>query len=249
MFELLSGLAFSAQGDDSGIPALAYLYKLHLMGSGSTIASSIKGRIAASVGKMEEACGISQDEANRWRGYGPPADLIANFLGERVGFISPVDLSSRLPISTAVESGELETIVASDRVAVDVDRGEFRIAESASFPMIFQFASHGLENVSGYFDFHLITGPIIVDWSGCDRKLVDEAIESGAITPLAKNYERGIIYFNNGAYVDAVFEGVVEGGHKVEDVIYELFRISMAGCRLVGINPAMGPGGERPRGC
>lgn len=244
MFELVSALAFYANGDDSGLPALAYLYKTHVSGSESSVDSSIKARIAASIGKME-IVGISQAEADRWRGYGPSADLLTSFLGEEVGFISPVDLSARLPRLTLVPSGEAVTLVVPESV-VRAEPEDFVIGDGGAFPMSFQFSAHGLENVSGYFDFHLVTGPIVVDWSRCERQLLDEAIAAGAITSLAIKYERGVIYFNNGAYVDAVFDGAGDGEYKVEDVIYELFRISMAGLPgAFGLNPAAGPGAAR----
>ena len=245
MFELISALSIWANGDDAGLPALAYLYRLHVEGSESSVEAAIKARISASVGKMEDVRGISEAEAARWRQYGPSPGLLTNFLADSFAGSSPVDLSSRLPGLRLLKSDEVETLVVSE-AAVATESKEFVIRDGVSFPMSFQFSSHGLENVSGYFDFHLVTGPIVVDWSRCGSQVINEAIEADAITALAAKYQRGIIYFNNGAYVDALFEGAVEGGHKVEDVIYELFRISMAGLPgAFGVNPAVGSAAAR----
>ncbi len=244
MFELVSALAIFASGDDSGLPALAYLYRSHVEGSESSVEAAIKARISASVGKMEMLRGVSEAEALRWRRYGPAPVLLTSYLADSVGSVIPVDLSSRIPRLRLLKSDDVETLVASPGLAMSESQ-DFAL-DGVSFPMSFQFISHGLENVSGYFDFHLVTGPIVVDWSRCGRQFINEAIESEAITPLAAKYKRGIIYFNNGAYVDAVFEGAAGGEHKVEDVIYELFRISMAGLPgTFGVNPVAGPAAAR----
>src|SRR5437588_3877240 len=81
-----------------------------------------------------------------------------------------------------------------------------------------------------HFDYHSKTGPLVVDWSDCRSELITEAIKSGAISDAARLCLRGVIYFNDGAYVDACFDGGIPAGEMpVVDVIFELFRISMAG--------------------
>jgi DNA-binding NtrC family response regulator len=91
-----------------------------------------------------------------------------------------------------------------------------------------------LEKITSMFDFNLDTGPLVIDWSACDKAVLREAISSGAISPRASECERGTIYFNNGAYVDAEFEGaeMADRGGAVLETIYELFRLSMT--RLPG---------------
>jgi len=80
-------------------------------------------------------------------------------------------------------------------------------------------------------DFNMKTGPLVVDWSACDKAVIEEAIAAGAICARARECVSGTIYFNNGSYVDARFNGADEGvsGAAVVDTIFELFRISMAG--------------------
>src|SRR5260370_21880875 len=96
--------------------------------------------------------------------------------------------------------------------------------------MSFLFEAHGLEEMATHFDYNLKTGPLVVDWSGCRSELIAEAIEGGAISEAARFCQRGTIYFNNGAYVDARFDGDVSSVGEIPavDVIFELFRISMA---------------------
>ena len=220
MCELLSAVAFAAVGDDAAAPALAYLYRVNVLGD-SSLDAAVRGRIAAAVGDLERVVGISQAEAHRWRRYGPRVELLGRYLDDAT--LPMIDLSARLPLM------EIETVVPSAPRRIERPVEEpVGLVDAGSFPMSFQFSAHGLEDVSGYFDFHLKTGPVIVDWSRCDESLIDDAIEAGAITPLARAHKSGIIYFNNGAYVDAVFEGDEREGLLVEDLIYELFRISMA---------------------
>jgi DNA-binding NtrC family response regulator len=228
-FELLSALVCAALGDDAGIPALAYLYRVHVGGVGkSTVEAAVSARIAAAAGDMDRTVGISETEARRWRSYGPDTHLIGRFLGDDLPLISPGDLVNRLPPTQAFQ----EPLAHLSEVTDDA-----RDVESSSddrfsaLPMSFLFEAHGLEEIATHFDYNLKTGPLVVDWSGCKPELIAEAIEGGAISEAARFSQRGIIYFNNGAYVDACFDGDTSSFGEIPavEVIFELFRISMAG--------------------
>src|SRR5205085_9730067 len=100
IFELLSALVAAALGDDAGIPALAYLYRVHLGCEGeSTVEAAVTARIAAATGDMDRTAGISETEAGRWRSYGPDVALIGRFLGQELSLIPRPDLISRLPLT------------------------------------------------------------------------------------------------------------------------------------------------------
>ncbi len=229
IFELLSALVCAALGDDAGIPALAYLYRVHVGCVGkSSVEAAVSARIAAAAGDMDRTVGISETEATRWRSYGPDVALVGRFLGEGLPLIPPADLVNRLPLTQASQ----EPVA---RVSEIAEKG--RDVESSSedrfstLPMSFLFEAHGLEEMATHFDYNLKTGPLVVDWSGCRSELIAEAIEGGAISEAARFCQRGTIYFNNGAYVDACFEGDINsvGETPAVEVIFELFRISMAG--------------------
>lgn len=228
-FELLSALVCAALGDDAGIPALAYLYRVHVTGvDESTIEAAVRARIAAAAGDMDRTAGISDTEATRWRSYGPDAALVKRFLAEELPLIPPADLVNGLPATQAFQ----ESVARISEIAE-----ESRCVESSSedqfstLPMSFLFEAHGLEEIATHFDYNLKTGPLVIDWSGCKPELIVEAIEGGAISEAARFCQRGIIYFNNGAYVDACFDGDISsvGEMPAVEVIFELFRISMAG--------------------
>ena len=229
IFELLSALVCAALGDDAGIPALAYLYRVHVGCVGeSTVEAAVSARIAAAAGDMDRTVGISETEATRWRSYGPDVALVGRFLGEGLPLIPPADLVNRLPLTQASQ----EPVA---RVSEIAEKG--RDVESSSedrfstLPMSFLFEAHGLEEMATHFDYNLKTGPLVIDWSGCKPELIAEAMEAGAISEAARFCQRGTIYFNNGAYVDACFDGDVSSVGEIPavDVIFELFRISMAG--------------------
>ena len=229
IFELLSALVCTALGDDAGIPALAYLYRVHVGCVGeSTIEAAVRARIAAAAGDMDRTAGISDTEATRWRSYGPDAALVRRFLGEELPLIPPADLVSRLPLTQTFH----EPFVGISEVADE--RGDLESSSDDRFstlPISFLFEAHGLEEMATHFDYNLKTGPLVIDWSRSKPELIDEAIEGGAISEAARLSQRGIIYFNNGAYVDACFDGDTSsvGEMPAVEVIFELFRISMAG--------------------
>jgi DNA-binding NtrC family response regulator len=230
MFELLSAVVCIALGDDAGIPALAYLYRVHVISSGELLVeAAVRARIAAATGDMERTVGISQAEAARWRGYGPDVSLIQRYLSE--GLVPPSDLLSRLPPAQAfsTEGTGLGDVIGE---AIKPEPVEDLVAVagiSGSLPMSFLFEAHGLVEMATHIDYHLKTGPLVVDWSECAPDLIEEAIGAGAISDLARKCQRGTIYFNNGSYVDACFECAESQGMNPIDVIFELMRISMAG--------------------
>jgi DNA-binding NtrC family response regulator len=228
-FELLSALVCAALGDDAGIPALAYLYRVHVGDlDESTVAAGVRARIAAAAGDMDRTAGISDAEAGRWRSYGPDAALVRRFLAEDVPLAIPADLLNRLPLTQAFQ----EPVVRVGEVAHERrDAGSSPDDRCSKLPMSFLFAAHALEEVATHFDYNLKTGPLVIDWSGCEPELIAEAIAGGAISEAARFCQRGTIYFNNGAYADACFDGDISslGEIPAVEVIFELFRISMAG--------------------
>jgi two-component system response regulator AtoC len=226
MFELSSALACFVSGDSEGVPALAYLYRVHVV-LDSGIDAAIRARIAAACGDMERTAGLSANEAVRWRSSGPDRTMIERYLGEGEVVVPPSDLLKRmLPVQLGV-AGSVTEVTQIQRRPIARDAAE-RVAP-ITVPLAFLFESFGLEKITSMFDFNLDTGPLVIDWSACDKGVLREAISSGAISARAGECERGTIYFNNGAYVDAGFEGVemAERGGAVLETIYELFRLSM----------------------
>ena len=231
MFELLSALACFVSGDGEGVPALAYLYRVHVV-LDSGIDAAIRARIAAACDDMERTAGLSANEAARWRSSGPDRPMIERYLGEGEVVVPPSDLLKRmLPVQLGV-AGSVTEVTQIQRRPIARDAVE-RVAP-ITVPLAFLFESFGLEKITSMFDFNLDTGPLVIDWSACDKSVLREAISSGSISPRAGECERGTIYFNNGAYVDAEFEGVemADRGGAVLETIYELFRLSMT--RLPG---------------
>src|SRR5215216_3944179 len=81
------------------------------------------------------------------------------------------------------------------------------------------------------FDYNLKTGHLVVDWSDCNEGLLSNAVAAGAISELALRCKSGTIYLNKGSYVDAVLdsEDLDLMQMSVQEVIFEIFRISTAG--------------------
>jgi len=225
-FELLSALVCATLGDDAGIPALAYLYRVHVRRA-STLEAAVKARIAAAAGDMDRTAGISETEATRWRSYGPDAALVKSFVDDELP-CPPPDLLNRLPLAHGSQE-QIACISGIVHQAINVDSASED--HSSPLPMSFLFEAHGLEEMTTHFDYNLKTGPLVIDWSGCNPELIAEAVEGGAISEAARFCQRGIIYFNNGAYVDACFDGDINAPGEISavEVIFELFRISMAG--------------------
>jgi len=231
MFELMSALSCFVSGDGEGVPALAYLYRVYVV-LDSGIDAAIRARIAAACGDMERTAGLSANEATRWRSSGPDRTMIERYLGEGEVVVPQSDLLKRMLPAQIGVVGSVTEVTQIQRRPIARDAAE-RVAP-ITVPLAFLFESFGLEKITSMFDFNLDTGPLVIDWSACDKSLLREAISSGAISPRAGECERGTIYFNNGAYVDAEFEGVemAERGGAVLETIYELFRLSMT--RLPG---------------
>jgi len=243
-FELLSAALLLVSGDDSAVPALAYLYRTYV-GPGGSVESCVRARIAAVVGDVQNVAGISEAEVRRWRRYGPRYELVSRFLTDDFTPVAPIDFSAHLPSAqTGAMPFSRRSEVSEETLVSDRNRPE----SGVDYPMSFLFSAHGLEEIATHFDYHLKTGPVMIDWSECDRSVIEEAIEGGAIAAIALRCERGVVYFNNGSYVDAVLEGLERDdvGLSVEDVIFELFRITMAGLPgAFGRQLASGPGAAR----
>ena len=226
MFELLSALCCYRGGDDAGIPAIAYLYRVHVVLE-SGVDAAVRSRVAAAAGDVERVTGLSRSEAVRWRSYGPDRAMVSKYL-EGEGLVPPSELLLRIiPSDLIKEPISLITQVSrssegvTERLPIGV--GGTRLS--------FEFSSYGLEEITSMLDYNMKTGPLMIDWSSCDKAVIDEAIAVGAISTAARECASGTIYFNNGAYVDAEFNGLAGEvtGKAVLDTIFELFRISMAG--------------------
>ncbi len=230
MFELLSALVLVGIGDGAGAPALAYLYEMHVaLREESAVSAAVRARIAAAAGDMGNVIGLSASEVARWRTYGPEPEVVQHYLLE--GAAAPVlsDALSRLP-----PPSELLAAVDATLALAEAGRHAVAVAEAVKpslLPMSFLFEFFRLEEVTGMFDYNLKTGHLVVDWSGCDEELLCTAIAAGAISELALRCKSGTIYLNRGLYVDAVFDSEEPGflEMSVEDVIFEIFRISTAG--------------------
>jgi DNA-binding NtrC family response regulator len=236
MFELLSALSCFQLGDDEGIPALAYLYRAHVVLQ-SGIDAAIGARIAAAAGDMERTVGLSRNEVARWRGYGPERSLLSRYLNEGGGVVPPPDLLKRIMPEGGAAEPEVTLVANRSELGDEFEAARQVAAQSRNvngLPLSFEFEAFGLEEISSMFDFSMKTGPLVIDWSKCDSSVIEEAIAAGAICEQARDFTSGIIYFNNGSYVDARFNGLAgeDSGAAVLETIFELFRISMA--RLPG---------------
>ena len=229
VFELLSAVLCFQSGDDTGIPALAYLYRVHVVLE-SGVDAAIRARIASAAGHLESVSGISGNEAERWSSYGPDRTLVAKYLNEGEGVVPPSDLLKRILPAEVLSSDPVTEMTVVTRPQL---RERLPI-NSSSVPLSFDFESFALEEISSMLDFNMKTGPLVVDWSACDKAIIEEAIAAKAISEVARHCTSGTIYFNNGSYVDASFEGAegATSGASVLETIFELFRIGMA--RLPG---------------
>jgi DNA-binding NtrC family response regulator len=233
MFELLSALVLVGMGDAAGAPALAYLYELHVvLREESAVSAATSARIAAAAGDMSHVVGLSQSEAARWRGYGPEPEVIRHYLMQGTSVPGLADVLSKLPPASELLAALDESLVVSGDVeSVKESIGTGEGLKFNLLPMAFLFEFFRLEEVTGMFDYNLKTGHLVVDWSDCDEGLLGDAVSAGAISELALRCKSGTIYLNNGSYVDASFESDEQEllGMSVQDVIFEIFRISTAG--------------------
>ena len=234
MFELLSALVLVGIGDGTGAPALAYLYELHVaLREESAVGAAMSARIAAAAGDMGNVIGLSKSEALRWRGYGPEPEVVQHYLVQGNSVPGLADVLSKLPPPSELLAALDESLAAvgGDVEVANQSIGATEASKFSLLPMSFLFEFFRLEEVTGMFDYNLKTGHLVVDWSDCDEGLLGDAVGVGAISELALRCKSGTIYLNNGAYVDACFhsEDFALLGMSVEDVIFEIFRISTAG--------------------
>lgn len=230
MFELLSSLVLVGIGDGAGPPALAHLYEMHVaLREESPVSAAVRARIAASAGDLGNVIGLSASEIARWRAYGPEPEIVQHYLLEGVSAPGLSDALSRLP-----PPSELVAAVDETLAIVQVSRQRLAGAQPAKpalLPMSFLFEFFRLEEVTSMFDYNLKTGHLVVDWSDCDEELLSTAVAAEAISEVALRCKSGTIYLNKGLYVDAVFDSEDPDlmGMSVQDVIFEIFRISTAG--------------------
>src|SRR6266446_3509458 len=119
MVELLSALACFVSGDGEGVPALAYLYRVHVV-LDSGIDAAIRARIAAACDDMERTAGLSANEAARWRISGPDRPMIERYLGEG----DPSALLKRmLPVQISV-AGPVTEVTQIHRMPIARDAAE-----------------------------------------------------------------------------------------------------------------------------
>jgi DNA-binding NtrC family response regulator len=162
---------------------------------------------------------------------------VSHYLQGEAALLPPSDLIERLLPTDCVRDSEITRIPQVEEITQVATR-------TSGVPLSFEFSSYGLEEITSMMDFNMKTGPVVIDWTACDKGVIEEGIAAGAISARARECESATIYFNNGAYVDARFNGVEEelSGRSVLDTIFELFRISMAGLPGVyGYQVASGP--------
>jgi DNA-binding NtrC family response regulator len=232
MFELLSALVLVGNSDAAGAPALAYLYGLHVgLREESAIAAVTSARIAAASGDTGNVVGLSQSEVVRWRAYGPDPEAVKYYLIEGTSVPVLSDALAKLPQPSELLAALDATLASGRRGVVSQPLVESNVSKFSLLPMAFLFEFFRLEEVTGMFDYNLKTGHLVVDWSDCDEALLSEAVAAGAISELSLRCKSGTIYLNNGSYVDASLDSEDQAlvGMSVQDVIFEIFRISTAG--------------------
>src|SRR5260370_33682016 len=164
MFELLSALACFVSGDSEGVPALAYLYRVHVV-LDSGIDAAIRARIAAACGDMERTAGLSANEAARWRSSGPDRSMIERYLGEGEGAVPPSDLLKRMLRVQIVGAGQVTEVTHVQRMPIALDAAE-RMAP-ITVPLALLLESFGLEKITSMFYFNFTTRPLVLDWAAC----------------------------------------------------------------------------------
>ena len=232
MFELLSALVLVGMGDSAGAPALAYLYELHVaLREETAVAAMTSARIAAASGDTGNVIGLSQSEVLRWRKYGPDPEVVQHYLVEGTSVPVLSDALSRLPQPSELLAALDVTLASGGGGVGNQTIVERNVSKFSLLPMAFLFEFFRLEEVTGMFDYNLKTGHLVVDWSDCEEALLNEAVVAGAVSELALRCKSGTIYLNNGSYVDASFESDESDllAMSVQDVIFEIFRISTAG--------------------
>ncbi|MFL6284439.1 MAG: sigma 54-interacting transcriptional regulator [Pyrinomonadaceae bacterium] len=244
LFELLTALRGVGAGEGEGLAALAYLYSKHHARGATTLDVQMLSRIAAAAGYDERVRGIGALEAERWRRLGPPERAMVESF---VGGVTPSGQARGLGLEgsgggaftgTAAVTGEGEAAGGETLKVVRMpERQEF-------FPLDFDLTRFRLDSITGLFDVDRMTGPLVIDWSGCERALLEEAVRDGAIFDGVLVSDSGTIFFNEGAYADAVFDTDDGGLRSLTpfEVLVELHRIGMARLpKSRGCQTACGP--------
>lgn len=231
LYELLCALVQVGRSDQQGVAALARLYSIHVL-SESTLDIAMKARISSAAGFIENLEAISKLESARWRSLGPPEhESVEAYLGLNDLEQSAADILQGVEIDELVDGiGRKDASVA--RATVAGLEGLAGLAASNELPSDFSLEEYRLDSITGFYDLNRITGPILIDWGSSDESLVAEAVESKAISELALEVKSATIFFNNGSYVDAVFNSDDERLLSFDpgDVIFEVYRIAM--CRF-----------------
>ncbi len=256
LFELLAALLAVGRGDDQGACALAFIYSKYCVERGSAVSVPMRSRIAAAAGFVEECEGIGVLEIKRLRALGPEdLSVIETYLSGGAGGMTrgtPCELPGQEEMLGAVSSlgAEPGEVVTARR---DGGRFSFGVgggagATASGLPLMFDLVEYQLDSVTAVFDECRKTGPLVIDWSGCAREQVEAAVSSGAVGEFALRVTRGVIFFNEGAYVDAALDTFEPElmGLSPREVIVELHRFGMAripGAR--GCHAESGPGAAR----
>jgi two-component system, NtrC family, response regulator HydG len=230
LYEMLWALAKVGLNDQAGVAALAHLYSSHML-SDSSLDVAMKSRIAAAAGFVESIEGISKLECARWRSLGPAEhESVEAYLGCGDLPEGAAEIFRGLTDETEIENlidgiGKNEG-VSNEHLKSVAEAGN----NSSDFPSDFSLEHRRLDSITGLFDLDKTTGPLVIDWSRCDDELIADAVAHFAISELALRVKSATIFFNAGAYVDAVFHTDDEEirGMSPGDVIFEIYRIAMA---------------------
>lgn len=232
--ELLTALIKVRESDPAGVAMLARLYDSHVT-SESALERAMRSRISAAAGFMTSLDGVSSLEAERWKSIGPEDhSLIEAYLTE--------GLPSRLPNEFAGLDGEMVTdiidrLIIGEPGAKRAGAGRLSLAyleaasaTSSELPADFGLDDKRLDNQTDILGDENATGPLVIDWSGCDRAQLFEAVTSHAISDLVLRVTSGSIFMLDGFFVDAVFHTEDEELLRMSprDVIFELYRIALA---------------------
>ncbi|MEJ7617070.1 MAG: hypothetical protein WKF30_08960 [Pyrinomonadaceae bacterium] len=261
LFDLLAGLARMHQEDPEGAAALGSLYRTHvgrtaLTAAAAPLEAQTVARIAAACGRIDQAAAIGDLEAERWSNLGAiNGALVDNYINDSAQLDEFDELPETALLIELLEetltpfhqersvdaellfAAEESTLLAemSGAAARDSAAEASAFGEASDLPLEFSLEHTRLDSVTSMLDLDRDTGVLEVDWRRCAPELIAEAITSGAISEVAARVSRAVIFFNDGAYVDAHF--VQREGDDADDallllapadIIFELFRIAMA---------------------
>lgn len=235
-YDLLAGLARLHKDDPAGAAAIAQLYRSHVGGDHPSPASPLEAqtvaRLAAACGRIDQAAAINNAEAERWSALGAVGGAwLDKYLNDRPQPDPAAAEIDDLP-ETELLIGLLEETLTPFQAAPEINAaapGAEGFSPAEQFPLEFSLEHTRLDSVTSMLDLDRDTGALEINWAGCAPGLVAEAIASGAISDAAAHVSRGTIYFNEGAYVDARFDGLDDDMSLAPaDILFELFRIAMA---------------------